>query len=156
MDRTIASAIVLRNSEWQFQDAIATDAIRGMSGSDHRVEILRGLVGSHPSIAAFARTHNVDATYISQILNGHRSLGEKAARKMEQAIGLAEGFFEKGSSPNARKSPPPDDFESLLALATPTSRTQLKRIAQAAADGRLTEKDVELLRLIADRFTKRG
>jgi phage repressor protein C with HTH and peptisase S24 domain len=39
----------------------------------------------------FADTHDLDPSYLSQILNGHRGMGEKAARKMEIKIGLAEG-----------------------------------------------------------------
>jgi phage repressor protein C with HTH and peptisase S24 domain len=39
----------------------------------------------------FAEQHDLDASYLSQILNGHRGMGEKAARKMEIKIGLPDG-----------------------------------------------------------------
>lgn len=39
----------------------------------------------------FAVKHDLDASYLSQILNGHRNLGEKAARTLETKIGLPEG-----------------------------------------------------------------
>ncbi|WP_038369705.1 helix-turn-helix transcriptional regulator [Brackiella oedipodis] len=87
-----------------------------------RVENLRYLVKNAGSIARLARLfHGLDATYISQLLNNHRNFGEKAARKMEQLIGLPTGWFDKNhQSPHATghsaqngKSWP---FESISAL----------------------------------------
>ena len=39
----------------------------------------------------FANQHGLDASYLSQILNGHRNLGEKAAANLEDKIGLPSG-----------------------------------------------------------------
>ena len=55
-----------------------------------RVQVLRDLMGEK-SQKEFAELHNLDASYLSQLLNGHRSLGEKAAANLEAKIGLAEG-----------------------------------------------------------------
>lgn len=67
-----------------------------MEQKDPRVEKLREMVARAGGPAKFARQHpGVDPTYISQILNGHRSFREKAARKMETLCGLPEGFFEQ-------------------------------------------------------------
>ncbi|WEA19035.1 S24 family peptidase [Pseudomonas juntendi] len=41
----------------------------------------------------FAEAHDLDASYLSQLLNGHRKLGEKAARNLEVKIGLAAGML---------------------------------------------------------------
>lgn len=43
----------------------------------------------------------------------------------------------------------------LLNFATPRTHKELIQIAKAAEDGRLTEQDVQLLKLIADRLTKK-
>lgn len=51
-----------------------------------RLKVLRRQVDTFPSIAAFARHYGVDGTYISQLLNGHRNLGEKAARNLERKL----------------------------------------------------------------------
>lgn len=60
-----------------------------------RVEKLKSLIGG-VSIAAFCRKfERVDPTYISQILNGHRNFGEKAARTMEEKLGLQAGWFDR-------------------------------------------------------------
>lgn len=52
-----------------------------------RLKALRHEVEKFPTIAAFARHFSLDSTYISQLLNGHRNLGERAARKLEAALG---------------------------------------------------------------------
>lgn len=39
-------------------------------------------------VADFAREHNLDATYIRQILSNHRTMGEKSARNFEKILGL--------------------------------------------------------------------
>lgn len=63
--------------------------------NQNRTRNLKGLVDNAGSIAKLARKYNeLDATYISQLLNGHRNFGEKAARKMEGIMGLPEGWFD--------------------------------------------------------------
>jgi len=52
-----------------------------------RLQALRHEVDKFRTIAAFARHYALDSTYISQLLNGHRTIGEKAARKLEAALG---------------------------------------------------------------------
>lgn len=67
-----------------------------METKEIRVQKLRELVEQAGGIAAFARRNNgVDPTYVSQLLNGHRSFGEKAARNMEQKVGLHYGYFDR-------------------------------------------------------------
>lgn len=44
------------------------------------------------------------------------------------------------------------EFEALLNLSTPRTRVELVKIAQAAADGKLTDADIILLKQIADRL----
>lgn len=39
----------------------------------------------------FANQHGLDASYLSQLLNGHRKLGEKAAATLEEKINLHPG-----------------------------------------------------------------
>ena len=61
-----------------------------------RVMKLRAFVHSIGGPAAFARKFNgVDPTYISQLLNGHRGFGEKAARKLERQTGKPEFYFDR-------------------------------------------------------------
>lgn len=47
----------------------------------------------------FANQHGLDASYLSQILNGHRNLGEKAAANLEEKIGLPSGSLVNPAAP---------------------------------------------------------
>jgi phage repressor protein C with HTH and peptisase S24 domain len=55
-----------------------------------RIQALQALMGGK-SQKEFADIHNLDASYLSQLINGHRSLGEKAAANLEAKIGLPGG-----------------------------------------------------------------
>ncbi|WP_090620099.1 S24 family peptidase [Azotobacter beijerinckii] len=52
-----------------------------------RVTALKRLIGGM-QLKEFAERHDLDASYLSQILNGHRKLGEKAAATLEEKLGL--------------------------------------------------------------------
>ena len=47
------------------------------------------------SQAEFAEKHDLNPSYLSQILSGHRSFGERAASNMEKKIGLAPGTLSR-------------------------------------------------------------
>src|SRR5690606_33422404 len=59
-----------------------------------RVEALRRVMGALTQ-AEFAERHDLNASYISQILSGHRSFGESAASNMEKRIGLTAGTLSR-------------------------------------------------------------
>ncbi|MQG96205.1 S24 family peptidase [Pseudomonas sp. MN1F] len=61
-----------------------------MDINERRIASLRTIMGTL-SQKEFAEAHDLDASYLSQLLNGHRKLGEKAARNLELKIGLAAG-----------------------------------------------------------------
>ena len=72
-----------------------------------RVAALRVLVEKAGGPAQFAKEYSrpdadkpIDPSYISQILNGHRSFGEKAAENMEKRAGLSPGYFSSFSENN--------------------------------------------------------
>jgi len=55
-----------------------------------RIDALRRLIGLKKA-KEFADQYDLDASYISQLLNGHRPLGDKAARTLEIKLGLQPG-----------------------------------------------------------------
>lgn len=71
------------------------------------VRIMRGM-----SNTEFADRYDLNASYLSQILNGHRPLGERAAANMEKKIGLAPGTLSRPEPPvgelDANVEPGPD------------------------------------------------
>lgn len=102
----------------------------------------------------FAYQHGLDASYLSQLLNGHRKLGEKAARTLETKIDLPAGCL---------VSPATEAQASGLNLATEepagTSRAApavVAVISKAIADGRLSSEDAEELRRMAVHLIKKN
>lgn len=70
-----------------------------------RVDALKAVMAG-ASQKDFANQHGLDASYLSQILNGHRNLGEKAAATLEQKIGLAAGaLVSPASKPDPVETP---------------------------------------------------
>lgn len=61
-----------------------------MNINEERLRVLRRLKGDMNQ-KDFADQYGLDASYLSQLLNGHRSLGEKAAQTLEQKLGLIPG-----------------------------------------------------------------
>ena len=67
-----------------------------------RIKRLSEVVKKDGSIANFCKNRIAegadkpnDPTYVSQLLNGHRSFGENAARSMEKRAGLPEYYFDR-------------------------------------------------------------
>lgn len=82
-----------------------------------RLKALRREVDKFPTLAAFARHYRLDTTYISQLLNGHRNLGEKAARNLEAKIGWTPMFMDWEP-----------DLEAEMLDPTPAPTTRLKGV----------------------------
>ena len=88
----------------------------------------------------FANQHGLDASYLSQILNGHRNLGEKAAATLEDKIGLAAGSLVSPAAPDplATEVKPGlsaiDQLKASLAKVKGFSSEARERIVAAAAE----------------------
>jgi len=114
-----------------------------------RVRALRRLIGQDP-LKEFAEKHDLDASYLSQILNGHRGMGEKAAAKMAAKIGVAESilvspaFSSEDESADADSLPGPASGSEVKTSAAglvldmlkgkKLRPDQLSRIEQAVSD----------------------
>lgn len=70
-----------------------------------RVQALKAVMAGM-SQKDFANLHGLDASYLSQILNGHRKLGEKAAANLEEKIGLPSGSLVAPPAPAAESASP--------------------------------------------------
>lgn len=55
-----------------------------------RIAALRSLIGDS-TLKEFADRHDLDPSYLSQILNGHRNMGERAAANLERKMALPPG-----------------------------------------------------------------
>ncbi|MFK3641219.1 hypothetical protein [Pseudomonas protegens] len=129
-----------------------------------RVEALRRVIGPL-SQKDFADQHDLDASYLSQILNGHRGLGEKAALNLEQKIGLAPGvlvnpggygsnIIEGEFTRHEVRDQPSPAYKALQQSASPRAIAAIEKLARAAAKGKLKESDLVLLEGIAGLLEK--
>ncbi|MEB2328082.1 MAG: S24 family peptidase [Pseudomonas sp.] len=66
-----------------------------------RIATLRALIGES-SLKDFSDKHDLDASYLSQILNGHRNMGERAAANLEKKLALLPGTL---TSPGSGDTP---------------------------------------------------
>lgn len=83
--QAIVNSILLKNHENTF-----------MNESETRIKNLKRLIQEKSNSAAeFSRTYGTDSSYLSQLLNRHRSFGEKAARNIEESVGLARGELDR-------------------------------------------------------------
>jgi hypothetical protein len=66
---------------------------QGMRESEIRKRNLRTIVrpDERGNVAEFCRKHELDPTWIRQLLNQDKTFGEKAARNLERQIGLPRG-----------------------------------------------------------------
>lgn len=103
-----------------------------MNISQLRVEALRALIGDLKT-KEFADRYNLDPSYLSQLLNGHRPLGDKAAKNLEDKIGLTGGTLlmparsaQDGLAPGIEPGP---------LLINPLRRAPLQGVAQLKQDG---------------------
>jgi len=70
-----------------------------------RVDALRRIIGDTTQ-RDFAEKHDLDASYLSQILTGHRKLGDKAAKNLEEKIGLRSNELVMPSTNNLVREEP--------------------------------------------------
>ncbi len=104
----------------------------------------------------FANSHGLDASYLSQLLNGHRALGEKAAANLEQKIGLSPGSL---VAPAANVSPeterpaakPVLDKKRLMETLGFITIPHLN-VAASMGPGNVPEHHVEVIRDITVNF----
>lgn len=104
----------------------------GMNINELRVEALRRLIGNLKA-KEFADKYDLDASYISQLLNGHRPMGEKAAKTLELKIGLAADALVMPSL--SLNVPPGSDLHPGPEFTRPFRRATIRGTAQLGPNG---------------------
>lgn len=96
-----------------------------------RVSKLKELIKQAGGIAPFCKTHlkyddekPINATFLSQIINGHRNFGEKAARNLEKKAGLRNNYFDSDEE---------DDLFSILGIDKSDMDLEMIEIIRIAA-----------------------
>lgn len=103
-----------------------------MNISQLRVEALRALIGDLKT-KEFADRYNLDPSYISQLLNGHRPMGDKAAKNLEDKIGLTGGTLLMPV--RIAQDELSLGIENGPLLINPFRRAPIKGVAQLTQDG---------------------
>lgn len=144
-------------------DANQTKPMSGIDIAETRRARLREWFSEGPMPAE-------EKSYLSQLINGKASFGERAARRLEKTYGMGDGFLDKkieavkeeSASYSAEKGNTKfantmvkSKAASLISSASPRSKQNLEKIIQAASDGRLSEEDISLLNTIAERIAKK-
>ena len=76
-----------------------------ISSEERKTNLKRLINNTGKSVAEFCRENDLDPSYISQLLNGHRNIGEKAARKIEEKANLKKGILDEAEK----------EYESVIA-----------------------------------------
>lgn len=92
-----------------------------------RTAILKKVIGSR-NIRQFCEDHNLNPSYISQIFNGTKTLGDAAAMKMEDNIGLPAGALSAPQIVHADEFEPAPEIKKWRIAA-------IKGTAQLGEDG---------------------
>lgn len=120
-----------------------------------RIENLRKLIHRHGGSAALARElGHANAAYLTHMAgpNPSRPITEKAARKIEQKLGLEIGWLDGGSTPAPKKREADSVFTVLEKLTSEFERqkvnitsTRLSKIAKFTCNFTSAEKEDEFI-----------
>ena len=127
------------------------------------VAVERSGVKRHGAGMWLASLTEVTVKAANKWLNGESVPRREKVEKIVSSTGVRAEWllFGNGQMTNAYSSassvsePSPLDLKKLITKATPRTQIELEKIAEAAADGRLTEDDIKLLKAIADRLAKK-
>ena len=121
-----------------------------MEAFDVRKRNLLSLVRRYGRQQALADAVSLSVQYINQMVSGHRTIGEKTARKIEKALSLAPGWMDVDSDVAA-----PRDLVKVAAVndddVVEVSRESLALLRMLNS---LSEKDRATLHALVDSLTQ--
>lgn len=117
--------------------------------NEQRIAILRALVGAS-SRTSFCSAHSLNPSYLTNLFNGVRNIGEKSARNMEKRLGLRQGVLEH---PVGVEFDTPGKIQSLYlnprSALSPKGHLLLKNLETMLELDVLTDDHIDLLSSIA-------
>lgn len=119
-----------------------------------RLLILQAIIGKDP-LNAFCENYDLNASYVSQLIHGPKTIGERLAKRLEKKLNLI---------PDTLIHPvpvDPDDAEAICELFNDRNqhlslpaRSLLRKLTLLLSEGRLTHAQINLLKLTAGEFAK--
>lgn len=127
------------------------------------IAVERAGVKRHGAGIWLAKLTDVTVKAANKWLNGESVPRRDKIEKISLKTGVRSEWLLFGNGQITNQYIQPDavkenlnvSIESLMTKASPRSLIELEKIAEAAADGRLTEDDIKLLKAIADRLAKK-
>ncbi len=138
-----------------------------MNTNDIRLERLLQLIQEHGQTKV-ANLVGIESSYISQLKNPNnpKKIGEKLARRIEDAFHLPHGWMDVLHDNEAMRVINEQDetmlklAKMMLPVATPHSNAHLQRIIEGLEQNRISDaekKELEvMLKVIAERFFPKG
>lgn len=87
-----------------------------MNMHEVRLKNLLSVIGDpsvRGTVSTFAKKYDLDPTYIRQIIGKSRTIGERAARNLEESIKLPEGFLDNVEPAGSESSKIISEVDSL-------------------------------------------
>lgn len=126
---TIAFRNRLNNSKSSVPSIAGSACNAEMGVKETRRANLAALISRYPSAEAFSAAIGTDPTYIRNIRNGVRNLGDKLARQIEERLGLPSGGLDLPNFDGASNALPDSALISLLLATFPgLSREDADRV----------------------------
>jgi len=97
-----------------------------------RLANLNKLIGDE-KLATFAKAHDIDASYISQLRNEHRPFGEKAARKIEWHLKLNWFDLDNDTSAIIKGATEEELMKAITDIMNELSEDGVKQLVRAAS-----------------------
>lgn len=118
-----------------------------MDDDDTRNRRLRlvELIGQYKIRADFVRQHDLNDSYLHQLITGKAPFGEKAARNLEEKIGLPRKYFDERLDPSLRPYPGGGAARAALKLA--------ERAVELGKSGKLSNEKAQMVLDLLDALT---
>lgn len=138
-----------------------------------RKENLLAQIARFGTQRAFAEQAGLATAHVSQMVTNRRQMGDEVARRIEKKLNLTDGYMDLQHDPSSYDTEPvsrqhnrvaENDSETLQSLLlkvdqmrqgmSARTRKVILRIERAAAEGKLSDEDWEMLERLVDRFEK--
>lgn len=118
-----------------------------MDDDDTRIRRLRlvELIGQYKTRADFVREHDLNDSYLHQLITGKAPFGEKAARNLEEKIGLPRKFLDESQPRSDRTCPGKGAAAVALKLAD--------RAVELGNSGKLSNEKAQMVLDLLDALT---
>lgn len=100
-----------------------------MDIQDKRINNLKQLIKAFSTQKAFAEEYELSYSFMNQLINKKRGFGEKAAKKIEEAMNLPEGWLSDLDRKETEQIVSDESVDSKAGIKKKTTRVDATKIA---------------------------